>query len=97
MKNIRLFLLLPALLAACSHAPSAADVAQYECLVLESEMADAEAVRQTALDGQKNAWKAVLPVAAAARYTSHSSAISAADRRLRELRVESARRQCHEG
>src|SRR5262245_38242786 len=93
-KPLVLLLLAAAGVAGCSHKPRGAELAQRECAILESEMADAEAARRAAVDGQKNAWKAVLPVAAAARYTSHASAISAADRRLRELRAEFDRMSC---
>ncbi len=73
------------LVAGCASSPTTAEPTS--CAQRAEEIQRAEVERQAAMQQQQTAWKAVLPVAVAARYASGQSATAAADRRLAELRA----------
>lgn len=83
------------LLSACASGPIATEPAS--CAELQAELHRAEAEQRAAAQQRDDAWKAVLPVAVAARYASSRSAGAEADRRLAALRAASAQRQCGHG
>jgi hypothetical protein len=90
-----------ALLAGCAATPPATPTttraASADCRVLASEMREARAARQAAVDAQSQAWKGVLPPIVIGRYVSAASDAAAADDRIGELQRHVFLRDCHAG
>jgi len=90
-------LALTVLLAGCASAPTTRDAAVAAargCSELNAERLAAQDSRREAADKERAAWKAVIPVAVAARYASAKSKVAAADQRLAEINAESDRKGC---
>ena len=88
---------LTVLLAGCASAPTtreAAVAAARGCSELNAERLAAQDSRREAVGKERAAWKAVIPVAVAARYASAKSKVAAAGRRLAEINAESDRKGC---
>jgi len=88
----RLILLVAALAAGCAGTPATPSYG--ECVQLEAAIAGAQASQRAALESQQGAWKAVIPVAIAARYATSTAALADSEQRLEVLRGEAARRLC---
>lgn len=56
-----------------------------DCSQLPAEIAQSDEARRAALEKQQGAWKAVIPVAVAARYAMAKSELTAADERRATL------------
>ena len=85
--------LVASMLVGCASVP-AEPVA--ECSQLRAELSATDAARSAALEKRQGAWKAVIPVAMAARYAIGSSELEAAERRRADLQRELAQRDCTE-
>jgi hypothetical protein len=88
-----------AFISGCATAPTserAPASAISECKDLNTEIAAVYEAKRQALEKQRDAWKVIIPFAVAARYAGGKSAVADADKRLNELRDESARRGCRE-
>ncbi len=88
--------LLAAAFAGCATTTSPAPTtsALADCTVLAARIANADADLRTARDAERDAWKAVVPFAVAARYAKGHSAAGEAEQRLVELQADSARQDC---
>jgi hypothetical protein len=64
------------------------------CSELAAAVARAEGTKRAASDKERDAWKAVVPFAVAARYASNRAAASEAERQLAGLHAEQARQGC---
>jgi len=83
------------LLAACANAPRAQDTAAaLDCSALDAEMARAADAQHTAAQQQQDAWKAVVPVAVAARYGHGKAAAAESQQRLSELQAQATQQGC---
>ena len=71
-----------------------ASAASPSCAAISREIAKTEEDRQHAIEEGKTAWKAVVPVAVAARYAASQAQAGAADDRLRSLQAQSGRQGC---
>jgi hypothetical protein len=83
---------LTTLAAGCASAPAAAhtpsSATARDCRQLGAQISSTEQARRAALEQEKNAWKAVVPFAVAARYANGRAAVEKADRQLEKLRAE---------
>jgi len=89
-----------ALLMGCAGKPTRAKAPASpisECGELQAEIAGVEEAKRSAVARQQAAWKAVIPFAVAARYAGGKSAADDADKRLQQLKHESARQGCNQG
>lgn len=90
------------LLAACASAPpsgttaaaSPPAAASASCEQLGAQIAQAEAARRAAEEQGRNAWKAVVPFVAAARYANGRAAADEAEDTIAALREQARRRGC---
>jgi len=84
----------------CASTPSASirlsAAAIAECDGLDYELVHASEAKRAAQARQQQAWKAVVPFAVAARYSSAKSQVSDADKWLAELQAESVQRGCRD-
>lgn len=80
---------LPAAREPSAQAPTARD-----CQAIRGDIANAEAAKRAAAANEKDAWKAVIPFAVAAKYVSSKSAANQSDRQLERLRAELSAQGC---
>jgi hypothetical protein len=85
-------------LAGCASAPPA-DLARVAvkpptCAQLAAQRAIAEDERLGALEEERNAWKAVLPIVVAAKFAQGRADARAAEERISNLQAESSRLGC---
>ena len=64
------------------------------CSELAASVARAEGTKRAAAEKERDAWKAVVPVAVAARYAHNRAALADAERQLVGLRAEMKRQGC---
>jgi hypothetical protein len=82
------------LLAACASAPVPSRQSASDCPALDAEIARAAEAQRSAEQKRHDAWKSVLPVAAAARFGQGMVEATQSEQKLRELRGEAARQGC---
>jgi hypothetical protein len=96
--NILLTGCVPLLLAACAASPpqrlSNVAAAPPTCAQIAASRAGIEEQRQEALEEQANAWKALVPLVAAAKLAQSSADLRAAEHRLAELDSRARRIGC---
>jgi hypothetical protein len=83
------------LLGACASAPRAQDTAAApDCAAIDAEMARTANAQRAAAQQQQDAWKAVVPVAVAARYGQGKAAAAESQQRLSELQAQATQQGC---
>lgn len=101
--TIPLLAALAALTTACANTPGATRAAtptiaptatSPDCRQLGAQIAQAEQARRTALENQKDAWKAVVPFAVAARYAKSKATAGQADQQLAALKTQYSQQGC---
>ncbi len=75
-----------------SHGPRTLPVS--DCLQLAAEVDRTDEARRAAVDEGDKAWKAIVPFVVLARKASSKAAVDEADRKLAELKAQSARQGC---
>ncbi|WP_374500081.1 hypothetical protein [Zoogloea sp.] len=73
---------------------SSTRTAATDCRQLGALIAQAEQARSIALENQKDAWKAVVPFAVAARYAKSKAAAGQADQQLVALKTQYSQQGC---
>jgi hypothetical protein len=80
--------------AGCASTPAKPVVASLDCSEIPVEIARTERERRTALEGQADSWKLVLPLVVAARFAIGVSQVSDSNERLSELRAQFKYKDC---
>lgn len=81
-------------LAACAGAPRIEATATSDCPKLDAEIAQVTDMQRAAAQKQQDAWKTILPIAAAARFGQGMVEASQSEKRLADLQDRATRQGC---